>query len=296
MRFIRMIQLEGYMGSPLVSIIVPVYNAEKTLDRCIRSILLQEYRNIELILVNDGSTDASLSICQGWSEKDTRVIVVDKKNTGVSESRNIGMEKASGKYIQFADSDDWLSENSTGVMVNRAEQTQSDLVIAKFYRVVNRMKEEKGNIKADIVLNRKEFLTIMMKEPANFYYGVMWNKLYRRDIITAHRIRCCSDLNWCEDFLFNLDYIRYAETFACLNTPVYYYVKTANSLVSRECTLNNIIRMKLKLFSTYRELYESMELYEQHRAQVRKFFIAYAKDRNVGYIFSHKDKKISGGQ
>jgi glycosyltransferase involved in cell wall biosynthesis len=275
------------MDSPLVSVIVPVYNAEKTLDRCIGSILLQKYRNIELILVNDGSTDASLSICKGWSEKDSRVIVVDKQNTGVSESRNIGMAKASGKYLQFVDSDDWVTENSTGDLVNRAEQTQCDIVIAKFYRVVNRMKEEKGNIKADIILNRKEFLTIMMKEPANFYYGVMWNKLYRRDIITAHRLRCCTDLNWCEDFLFNLDYIRYAETFACLNTPVYYYVKTKNSLVSRECTLNNIIRMKLKLFNTYRELYESMELYDEHRAQVRKFFIAYAKDSNVGYFFVH---------
>ena len=284
------------MGSPLVSIIVPVYNAEKTLDRCIRSILLQEYRNIELILVNDGSTDRSLPICRYWSEKDSRVTVVEKHNSGVSESRNIGMETASGEYLQFVDSDDWISENSTGAMVRRAEETQSDLVIAKFYRVVNGIQEEKGNIKADIVLNKKEFMTIMMKEPANYYYGVMWNKLYRRDILSAHRIRCCTDLSWCEDFLFNLDYMRYAETFACLNVPVYYYVKTKNSLVSREGSLNNVIRMKLKLFGIYRDLFERMELYDKHRAQVRKFFIAYAKDSNVGYFFAHRDKKISGGQ
>lgn len=284
------------MGSPLVSIIVPVYNAEKTLNRCIGSILLQEYQNIELILVNDGSTDSSLSICRYWSNKDSRVIVIEKQNTGVSESRNIGISKAAGEYLQFVDSDDWVGERSTGAMVQRAEQTQSDLVIAKFYRVSNGITAEKGNIKADIVLSKKEFMTIMMKEPANFYYGVMWNKLYRRDIISAHRIGCCADLSWCEDFLFNLDYIRYAETFACLNVPVYYYVKTKNSLVSKESTLNNVIRMKLKLFSSYRDLFESMELYEEHRAQVRKFFIAYAKDSNVGYFFTHKDKKISSDQ
>lgn len=284
------------MGSPLVSIIVPVYNAEKTLDRCIGSILLQEYRNIELILINDGSTDTSLSICRHWSEKDSRVIVIEKQNTGVSESRNIGIAKAAGEYLQFVDSDDWISENSTGTMVRRAEQTQSDLVIARFYRVVNGIMAEKGDIKSDIVLSKKEFMTIMMKAPANFYYGVMWNKLYRRDIISAHRIRCCTEISWCEDFLFNLDYIRYAETFACLNAPVYYYVKTKNSLVSRESTLNSVIRMKLKLFNSYRDLYESMEMYEEHRAQVRKFFIAFAKDNNVGYFFPHKEKKISGGQ
>lgn len=118
----------------------------------------------------------------------------------------------------------------------------------------------------------------MMKAPANFYYGVMWNKLYRADIIKAHRITCCTDLNWCEDFLFNLDYIRYSESFASLNIPIYYYVKTKNSLVEKQCTLKNIISMKIKLFESYKELFESTELYEQNRAQIRKFFIAYAKD------------------
>ncbi len=284
------------MGSPLVSIIVPVYNAEKTLNRCIESILFQEYRNIELILVNDGSTDSSMTICREWALQDSRATVIDKPNTGVSECRNIGISKATGEYLQFVDSDDWITENSTIAMVQRAEQTQSDLVIAKFYRVVNGITAEKGNIKADILMNKKEFMTIMMKEPANFYYGVMWNKLYRRDIISAHRICCCTDLAWCEDFLFNLDYIRYAETFACLNVPVYYYVKSKNSLVSKESSLNNVIRMKLKLFSSYRDLFESMELYEDHRAQVRKFFIAYAKDSSVGYFFPHKDKKISASE
>lgn len=281
------------MELPLVSIIVPVYNAEKTLNRCVESILLQEYRNIELILVDDGSTDNSLLICQKWCTKDARINILTQENTGVSGTRNTGISKATGKYLQFVDSDDWIPYNSTKVMLDRAEQTQSDMVIAHFYRVANDCKAVKGNIKAEIVLNKKEFMSIMMKEPANFYYGVMWNKLYRRDIVSAHRISCCTDLTWCEDFLFNLDYIRYAESFACLNVPVYYYVKTKNSLVSKESTLNNVIKMKLKLFTSYKDLYESMELYEEHRAQVRKFFIAYAKDSSVGYSFLHKDKKIS---
>lgn len=272
------------MALPKVSIIVPVYNSEKTLARCINSILKQKYQTTEIILVNDGSTDNSLTICEEYARKDPRVIVIDKKNTGVSDTRNTGISYASGEYIQFVDSDDWITENATGVLVDRMQQANCDMVISSFYRVVNGKTAEKGHIQTDIVMDKKEFISHMMEAPANFYYGVMWNKLYRSDIIRAHRITCCTDLDWCEDFLFNLDYIRYSETFASLNTPIYYYVKTKNSLVERQCNLKNVIGMKMKLFESYKELFESTELYEENRAQVRKFFIAYAKDGGLGYV------------
>lgn len=277
------------MDKPLVSIIIPVYNAEKTLTRCLESILRQEYRKIEVILVNDGSQDSSLLICNQFAANDSRVLVFNQQNSGVSESRNTGIARASGKYLQFVDSDDWISDDATKVLVERAETTGSDMVIAHFYRVVNECMAVKGNIKTDIVLNKKEFITCMMKEPANFYYGVMWNKLYRRDLVSAHKITCCTELNWCEDFLFNLDYIRYAESFAAINSPIYYYVKTKNSLVNRN-KLNGIIRMKLKLFNSYKELFESTALYDKHRNQVRKFFVAYAKDNSLRAPFPNKDK------
>jgi len=272
------------MTLPLVSIIVPVYNSEKTLVRCINSILKQQYKNTEIILVNDGSTDNSLSICQEYAKMDSRIVVIDKPNTGVSDTRNTGISHASGKYLQFVDSDDWISENATKVLVDKINETNCDMVIAGFYRVINGRKSEKSNISTNKVMDKKEFISHMMEAPANFYYGVMWNKLYRADIIRAHRINCCTDLDWCEDFLFNLDYIRYAETFASLSTPIYYYVKTKNSLVERQCTFKNIISMKIKLFESYKELFESTELYEENRAQVRKFFIAYAKDGGLGYV------------
>lgn len=271
------------MALPLVSIIVPVYNSEKTLVRCINSILKQQYENTEIILVNDGSTDNSLSICREYEKMDHRIKVIDKPNTGVSDTRNTGMSYASGEYFQFVDSDDWISENATKALVDRIIQTNCDMVISGFYRVVNGRKAEKAHITVNKVMNKKEFISHMMEAPANFYYGVMWNKLYRADIIRAHRITCCTDLQLCEDFLFNLDYIRYSDSFASLNIPVYYYVKTKNSLVEKQCTLKNIINMKIRLFESYKELFESTELYEENRAQVRKFFIAYAKDGGVGY-------------
>lgn len=272
------------MALPLVSIIVPVYNSEKTLARCINSILKQQYKNTEIILVNDGSTDNSLEICREYAKTDSRVIVIDKKNTGVSDTRNTGIAYASGEYLQFVDSDDWIAEKATKAMVDRIQETNCDMVIAGFYRVINGKKAEKSNITTNKVMDKKEYISYMMEAPANFYYGVMWNKLYRADIVRAHRITCCTDLNWCEDFLFNLDYIRYSESFASLSTPVYYYVKTKNSLVERQCTLKNIINMKIKLFESYKELFESTELYEQNRARVRKFFITYAKDGGLGYV------------
>jgi glycosyltransferase involved in cell wall biosynthesis len=272
------------MTLPLVSIIVPVYNSEETLARCINSILDQQYRNIEVILVNDGSTDNSLNICREFAETDSRIIVIDKENTGVSDTRNRGIAQATGKYLHFVDSDDWIAENAVKVLVDRMQETGCDLVISGFYRVINGKKSEKSHITGNRVMSKKEFITHMMKAPANFYYGVMWNKLYRTDIIRTHGITCCNELEWCEDFLFNLDYIRYAQTIATINTPTYYYVKTKGSLVEKQCTLKNIINMKIRLFESYKDLFESMEIYEENRAQVNKFLVSYAKDGGLNYF------------
>ena len=109
-----------------VSIIVPIYNAEKWLEKCINSIIKQLYHNIEILLVNDGSTDKSLEICQKFAKKDNRIIIIDKPNEGVSKSRNIGIEKATGEYIKFVDSDDWLEENTCEELVELIEKEKTD--------------------------------------------------------------------------------------------------------------------------------------------------------------------------
>ena len=101
---------------PLVSIIVPVYNAAEYLNRCVDSILRQSYTKIELILVNDGSQDDSLRICRRYARQDSRVVVINKRNSGVSDSRNQGIARARGKYLQFVDSDDWLTRNATALL------------------------------------------------------------------------------------------------------------------------------------------------------------------------------------
>lgn len=270
---------------PKVSIIVPVYNAEKGLARCVDSILNQEFRDFELILMDDGSRDRSGEICDGYARADARVVVVHKENTGVSDTRNQAIARARGTFLQFVDSDDWLTADATKLMVRAAEETGCDLVIANFYRVVGEMVSRKGDIDADQVIGREAFVGFMMENPADYYYGVLWNKLYRREIVEAHGIRMDAKISWCEDFLFNLEYVRYATTFYALRTPVYYYVKTKGSLVNQKISLSRTVEMKLAMFECYNDFFKHVldeEAYERKRLQVYHFLVDAARD---GFVF-----------
>ena len=269
---------------PMVSIIVPVYNAEQYLRRCVDSILNQEYTDYELLLVNDGSTDASGDICEEYGDQDPRVIVIQKENTGVSDSRNRALDRARGKYLQFLDSDDWITPDATRLFVRAAEEYGCDMVISDFYRVVGERLSPKGDIEEEGVLTREEFAAHMMENPADFYYGVLWNKLYRRDIVEEHKLRMDTDISWCEDFMFNLEYIRHARRFYALHTPIYYYVKTKGSLASQGMNLSKTIKMKLTVFTYYKDFYKNVldeEEYEKNRLQVYRFLIDAAGDGMV---------------
>ena len=270
---------------PKVSIIVPVYNAEKSLARCVDSILNQEFRDFELILMDDGSKDRSGEICDGYARADARVVVVHKENTGVSDTRNQAIARARGTFLQFVDSDDWLTADATKLMVRAAEETGCDMVIADFYRVVGEMVSRKGDIDADQVIGREAFVGFMMENPADYYYGVLWNKLYRRSLVEAHGIRMDAKLSWCEDFLFNLEYVRYATTFYALRTPVYYYVKTKGSLVNQKISFARTVEMKLAMFECYNDFFKHVldeDAYERKRLQVYHFLVDAAKD---GFVF-----------
>lgn len=160
---------------PTVSIIVPIYNAEQTLRRCIDSILTQAFTDFELLLVDDGSCDSSGAICDEYAAQDSRIQVIHKENSGVSSSRNLAISRAQGTYLQFLDSDDWITPDATSSLVRAAQEHQCDLVISDFYRVVGERVSRKGDIDEDTVLSREEYAAYMMENPADFYYGVLWN-------------------------------------------------------------------------------------------------------------------------
>ena len=281
--------------APTVSIIVPVYNAEKTIGRCIDSILGQQYTDFELLLVDDGSRDGSGAICDSYALADSRVQVIHKENTGVSDTRNIGISRARGVYLQFLDSDDWITPDATKLLVEAAGEHNCDLVISDFYRVVGERVSRKGDIDEDRVLTREEYAAHMMEQPADFYYGVLWNKLYRRDIVESHRLRMDPELSWCEDFMFNLEYIRHAQRFYALQVPIYYYVKTKGSLASQSLSISKTIRMKLMLFEYYNQFYKSVldeDEYEKSRLKVYRFLVDAAGDGAVPPTILPGSKKL----
>lgn len=291
------------MEKPLVSIILPVYNAQGHIARCLQSIRRQTYENIEIIVVNDGSKDVSLPVCEMYARIDPRILLIDKANSGVSATRNLAIEMSKGKYLQFVDSDDYLDPNATRLLVEKAEENQADMVISHYFRVeTEKDREKQAEWKKDAresweigdepptkqvttrygfldegFYTKIEFAKNLMKEPASFYYGVMWNKLYRRDLVMEHDIRCSEELTWSEDLLFNLEYIRYAERFYALETPIYYYVNNPTSFCASQMTIKNTITTKASLFAYYKELYEELGLYEENKLQIYKYLVAVAE-------------------
>ena len=288
------------MNTPIVSIIVPVYNAAKplgenktVLHRCIDSILNQEYRDYELIIVDDGSKDESGKILDEYAAKDSRIKVIHKENSGVSNTRNLAIQNARGKYIQFLDADDWITTDATKSLVRTMEESKADLVIADFYRVVGENTSHKGRIDSDKVLTRDEFADYMIQNPADYYYGVLWNKLYKKSIIDAYHLKMDASLSWSEDFIFNLEYLLHVKHVAPLQLPIYYYVKTEGSLVSQSrFDIRNIVDMKLSVIKYYDNFYKSIydeKEYTRKRPEIMSFLVGFATDDSA---ISFSTKKL----
>lgn len=288
------------MNTPIVSIIVPVYNAAKplgenktVLHRCIDSILNQEYRDYELIVVDDGSKDESGKILDEYATKDERINVIHKENSGVSNTRNLAIQNARGKYIQFLDADDWITTDATKSLVRTMEESKTDLVIADFYRVVGENTSHKGRIDSDKVLTRDEFADYMIQNPADYYYGVLWNKLYKKSIIDTYHLKMDASLSWSEDFIFNLEYLLHVKHVAPLQLPIYYYVKTEGSLVSQSrFDIRNIVDMKLSVIKYYDNFYKSIydeKEYARKRPEILSFLVGFATDDSA---ISFSTKKL----
>jgi glycosyltransferase involved in cell wall biosynthesis len=207
----------------LVSLIVPVYNAEKHLKECIDSILSQTYRNIELILVNDGSIDKSGEICDEYNKRDSRVCVIHQNNYGPSVARNAGIDRASGEYIQFVDSDDSLELNMTAELVQGIRN--AELVISGYKKIeYNEPKNVskyipslKGNY------SNNDFMKNFGELFKNGFINSPCNKLYNKTIIKKFKINFLQGLHMGEDLLFNLKYIQFCKTIAVLQDPLYKY-------------------------------------------------------------------------
>ncbi len=289
------------MNQPLVSIILPVYNAQNHLARCVESICAQTYRNIEIIILNDGSKDQSLPVCEEFRQKDPRILLVDKANSGVSDTRNLGLKLASGKYVEFVDSDDYLDPDFTERLVAAAEENEADFVIAPYKMVIpagaskpeqvlDKIQDELGVMSVARppevreygflpagVYDKDTFALRLMDKPASYFYSVLWNKLYRRDILTGNDIQFVSEMRWAEDLVFNLRYTQYAERFVAIDKPGYYYVQNPQSICHTQINAATIVQNKLQVFRYYKDLYTRLGIYEEVRPQLYKFLVDIAE-------------------
>ncbi len=265
------------MSHPLVSIIVPIYNGEKSIERCLCSLRGQTYKNIEILVVNDGSTDNTAKILNKYEALDSRFHMMHKENSGVSDSRNLALQQASGEYVQFVDGDDWIPAHATQCFVDAIQQN-CELVICDYFRVVDQTIMIRGHIDKDGVLTRTEFAQYMMKAPANYYYGVLWNKLFRMDLIREHELHFPQELDWCEDLQFNLEYLQYVKHVNVLQESLYYYVLTKGGLTRVRTDMIDNLRVRNILYEQYKSLYESLDLYEQNKMRIRSFYIDFARD------------------
>ncbi|HDR4437495.1 glycosyl transferase [Bacillus thuringiensis serovar brasilensis] len=213
----------------LISLIIPVYNAEKFLPRCLDSVKNQTYNDLEIILVNDGSTDNSGLICDEYAKKDKRFTVIHKENGGVSSARNVGLNVASGKYIGFVDPDDWIETTMFEKLYQLIEKNKADIVTCGYIRetvdgiILNK------DIESDIkILNQKEALNTIINP--NGFRGFLWNKLFSVDVLNKDfKIYFDENIHFCEDLLFCCQAILNSRNMVYDSTPYYHYIIHSNN-------------------------------------------------------------------
>lgn len=219
-----------------VSIIVPVYNTEKYLKRCIDSIISQTYHDWELILIDDGSVDKSGEICDEYASFDSRIQVIHQKNKGVSHARNVGINVARGTYIMFCDSDDYVSNNWVEDLYTAVREHSASMVYCNYIKVSeigdisqkSNLKIENVNIDSD----RNKFIYYINRILNSITGWEIWNRLFIREIISENRIRFSEECeNFAEDLCFVLEYLLYCKTIIGIEAANYYYVEHPNSMM-----------------------------------------------------------------
>ncbi len=217
--------------NPRISVIVPVYNVEKYLSRCIDSILAQTFTDFELLLVDDGSKDNSGSICDEYAKKDSRIKVFHTENRGASAARNLGLNKAFGEYISFVDSDDWIEKSFYDDFFMN-EELDYDIYFQNYichqYNGETDFKELKACSAHGESVNDAIFY--LLKE---LKFGWTWSKLFRNSIINNYNIRFKEDISLHEDELFTLQYCQHINSLCIRNKANYHYYIYANSLVRK---------------------------------------------------------------
>ena len=224
------------VGMDKVSIILPVYNVERYLPKCIESLLIQQYGNLEILLVDDGSTDASGDICDYYSKEDIRIQVIHQKNAGVAAARNTGIKKATGKYVCFIDADDWVPKDAIYFMVNGICENNADICVGSIVRIFPQTKitmavTDKLVLISDLGKVAEE---IFRKDSPLVYLAA---KLYRMDIIRKFSLKYDESMKIFEDACFVFSYLNYCNSIRFISENVYFYNQLMAVSASRKVYL-----------------------------------------------------------
>lgn len=253
----------------LISIIVPAYNVEKYILKCISSIREQTYDNLQIIIVNDGSSDNTLEIIKKIESVDHRIQVINKKNEGVSVARNMGMEKALGKYICFVDGDDYIDNTMIETLYNDIISYESEMSICGYKNVFkNGTNNECSLYSKKEFLTSKQYLKKMSQYLYTVYYGSLCNKLYIRNIIVSNNIQFKKDICLAEDLLFNLDYIKFVKSIVVNPETLYFYYQDSEDSLTKQDDIDYLWEMAKIRLRYCADIYKEVGLYEECRCNI----------------------------
>lgn len=234
---------ESIVYDELISVVVPVYNVEKYIEKCIKSIIAQTYKNLEIIVVNDGTKDNSIGVIKKYIDQDNRIKVINQENAGLSEARNTGIKNACGKYIVFVDSDDYIDESMIEKMYRRLKKDNSQLVVCNILRVDDEYNElgfRENYYGEKEIFNNDEAIRALLLNKIN---GYAWNKLY--DINLFKDIRYIKGRLF-EDIFTTFDVVLKAEKVSMLKDKLYCYVRRGNS-ITQDMKKNSIIDLNYRV-------------------------------------------------
>ncbi|MBR5512195.1 MAG: glycosyltransferase [Bacteroidaceae bacterium] len=268
----------------MISIIVPIYNSEKYLNRCINSILVQTFTDFELLLINDGSTDSSGDICNEHAKKDSRIRVFHKKNGGVTSARRLGVEESKGEYISFVDSDDNLYPKSLEILINNITSNDIDIVVS--------------DIANESIISGQEFVknSLLWRVQAS-----VWGRLYRKDLFDNTSFDVSRNLIVGEDLFMNIKVGLKARLVKCINQSVYNYYKNPNSITcTRSASLeyekfyiDEISRALGDKINEFKDELYNIKLGALEFLIVCKVSVSYTQDWIIDLISWSKNKKLS---
>ncbi len=263
---------------PKVSVIVPIYNVEKYLEKCINSLLSQTLEDIQIILVNDGSKDNSGNISKEYEKNNKdRVIYVEKENGGLSDARNYGLKYATGDFIAFLDSDDYIEKNAYEEMYNKAIEENADYVECDF------IWEFPNKIRMD-----KQYPYKNKKEMLSFVRVVAWNKLIKRQLITDNNLEFPKGLRY-EDVEFTYKLIPFINKFAYVDKPFIHYVQRKGSIANVQ---NERTAEIFTVLDNVTEFYKKNNIYEKYRDELEYNYARYLLCSSLKRMCKIKDKTI----